>query len=104
VPVVIKNGEILFGDNILKGDDMGAFYIYPRSGSNTASVGIIAGTGIKGMKAAFTNNYFAGFNGYPDLLIFDTGYIKEGVDGILVSGFFNNLWEIEKGNFSFTIQ
>jgi predicted esterase len=104
VPVVIKNGEILFGDNILKGDDMGAFYIYPRSGSGTASVGIVAGTGIKGMKTAFTNNYFAGFNGYPDLLIFDTGYIKEGVDGILVSGFFNNLWEIEKGNFSFTIQ
>ena len=104
VPVVIKNGEIKFGDNILKGDDMGAFFIYPRSDSDTASVGVVAGTGIKGMKAAVKNNYFAGFNGYPDLLIFNTGYVKEGLDGILVSGFFNNRWEIDKDMFHITLE
>ncbi len=104
VPVVVKDGEIVFGDNILKGDDMGAFFIYPRSGSETASVGVVAGTGTKGMKAAVKNNYFAGFNGYPDLLIFDTGYLKEGLEGILVSGFFNNQWEIEKELFHVTIE
>lgn len=104
VPVLIKDGEIVFGNNILKGDDLGAYFIYPRSGSDTASVGVIAGTGILGMKATVKNNYFAGFNGYPDLLIFDTGYVKEGLDGILISGFFNNQWKIDKNLFHFTIE
>ncbi|HKL31644.1 MAG TPA: prolyl oligopeptidase family serine peptidase, partial [Tangfeifania sp.] len=104
IPVVVRDGEIVFGDNILKGDDMGAFFIYPRSDSDTASVGVVAGTGIQGMKATTKNNYFAGFNGYPDLLIFDTGYLKEGLGGILVSGFFNNQWKIEKELFHVTIE
>lgn len=104
VPVEVKDGEILFGDNIFKGNDMGVYFIYPRSDSDTASVGVIAGTGIKGMKAGIKNNYFAGFNGYPDLLIFNTGYVKEGLDGILVSGFFNNNWEINKELFHVTIE
>lgn len=104
LPVVVKDGEIVFGDNILKGDDMGAFFIYPRSDSDTASVGVIAGTGIKGMKATIKNNYFAGFNGYPDLLIFNTSYVKKGLDGILVSGFFNNQWKIDKDLFHVTIE
>ncbi|MFW5755890.1 MAG: hypothetical protein ACOCWK_04765, partial [Tangfeifania sp.] len=62
------------------------------------------GTGIKGMKAAVKNNYFAGFNGYPDLLIFNTDYVKQGLDGILVSGFFNNQWKIDKELFHVTIE
>lgn len=104
VPVVVKNGEILFGNHVLKGNDTGAYFIYPRSDSETASVGVVAGTGIEGMKAGIKNNYFAGFNGYPDLLIFNTDYIKEGLDGILVSGFFNNQWKIEKELFHVTIE
>ncbi len=104
VPVVIKNGSILFGNNVLKGDDLGAYFIYPRSDSAIASVGVVAGTGEKGMKAGIKNNYFAGFNGYPDLLIFNTEYVNEGLDGILVSGFFNNQWKIEKELFHVTIE
>ncbi len=104
VPVAIKDGKIVFGDHILNGDDLGSFFIYPRSDSGTASVGVVAGTGLQGMKAAVKNNYFAGFNGYPDLLIFDAGYIREGLEGILVSGFFNNQWEIGKGLFNITLE
>lgn len=104
VPVVVKNGEILFGNHVLKGDNMGAYFIYPRSGSDSASVGVVAGTGIEGMKAGIKNNYFAGFNGYPDLLIFNSDYIKKGLDGILISGFFNNQWKIEKELLHVTIE
>jgi hypothetical protein len=56
------------------------------------------------MKAGIKNNYFAGFNGYPDLLIFNTEYVDEGLEGILVSGFFNNQWKIEKELFHVTIE
>jgi hypothetical protein len=46
------------------------------------------------MKAAYANDYFSGVSGLPDLLVFNTDYLKEGFDGILVSGFFNNDWSI----------
>jgi pimeloyl-ACP methyl ester carboxylesterase len=102
VPVVIRNGEIEFGSRrIYKGDDLGVFFIFPRTDSETASVGVVGGTGLKGMKAAFANDYFSGITGFPDLMIFNSDMLREGVDGIIVSGFFGNDWSIEKGDFSF---
>ena len=102
VPVVIRNGEIEFGPRkLLRGDDLGTFFIYPRAGSKTASVGVIAGTGIKGMRAAFANDYFSGITGFPDLMIFSTDMLRDGPGGIIVSGFFGNNWSIESGDFSY---
>jgi pimeloyl-ACP methyl ester carboxylesterase len=96
-PVVVKNNEITFGSKTFSGDDLGTCFIYPRSGSDIASVGVVAGTGVKGMKATFGNDYFSGVNGYPDLLIFNTGFLKDGLEGILVSGFFDSDWSIGEG-------
>jgi pimeloyl-ACP methyl ester carboxylesterase len=102
VPVVIKNGAIEFGSRrTYKGDDLGAFFVFPRTDSETASVGVVGGTGLKGMKAAFANDYFSGITGFPDLMIFNSDMLREGVDGIIVSGFFGNDWSIEKGDFSY---
>jgi pimeloyl-ACP methyl ester carboxylesterase len=102
VPVVIRNNEIRFGDRrTYKGDDLGAYFIYPRAGSETASVGVVAGTGARGMKAAFANDYFSGITGYPDLQIFQTDMLNDGVDGIIISGFFGNDWSLENGDFSY---
>ena len=100
VPVIVREGEIEFGSRrIYKGDDLGAFFIYPRSDSETASVGVVAGTGVRGMKAAFANHYFSGITGFPDLKIFSTKILRDGLDGIVVSGFFGNDWSIENGDF-----
>lgn len=102
VPVVIRNGEIEFGPGrTYKGDDLGAFFVFPRTDSETASVGVVGGTGLKGMKAAFANDYFSGITGFPDLMIFNSDMLREGVDGIIVSGFFGNDWSVEKGDFSY---
>lgn len=99
-PVIVRKNEILIGEKILKGDDLGTYFLYPRPDSKTACVGVVAGTGIKGMKATFANDYFSGVNGYPDLLIFRNGWLNTGLDDILVSGFFNNDWSVGE-NFSF---
>ncbi len=93
-PVVVRNNEIDFWGKILKGDDLGTYFIYPRSDSDFASIGVVAGTGVKGMKATYANDYFSGVNGYPDLLIFKNNILKDGLDGILISGFFDNKWGI----------
>jgi len=96
-PVKVNNDGIKFGKQFYKGDDLGALFVYPRADSEVASVGVVAGTGEKGMMAAYTNEYFSGITGFPDLMIFNTDWIKDGLDGVKISGFFGYDWSIEKG-------
>jgi pimeloyl-ACP methyl ester carboxylesterase len=98
-PVQVGKGEIRFGEQILKGNDLAAYFIYPRNDSPTASVGVVAGTGVEGMKATFANNYISGITGFPDLMIFNTDMLKDGLKGVKISGFFGYDWSIEKGDF-----
>jgi hypothetical protein len=100
-PVQVGNDWIKFGTEVLTGDNLGALFVYPRADSQVASVGVVAGSGIKGMKAAFSNDYFSGITGFPDLLIFDAGWIKDGAEAIKISGFFGYDWSIENGDFRY---
>ncbi len=98
-PVQVMKGEIRMGDKVMKGQDLGAYFVYPRPDSPTASVGVVAGTGIEGMKATYPNDYISGITGFPDLLIFGVDILKDGIRGVKVSGFFGNDWSVEKGCF-----
>ena len=100
-PVLVNNGRISFGKKIFEGDDLGTYFIYPRYDSEFASIGVVAGTGIPGMKATFANDYFSGITGFPDILIFNVDWVKEGLDAVNLSGFFGSDWSIEKGDFVF---
>lgn len=96
-PVRVRNGSVAFGSQILTGDDLGAFFIFPRRGNAKASVGVVAGTGSEGMKATYANDYFSGITGFPDLLIFGIDWVKDGLDGVKISGFFGHDWSVERG-------
>jgi hypothetical protein len=98
-PVQVYNNSITFGDRNLSGDSLGTYFIYPRADSKTASVGVVAGTGLSGMMALYPNDYFSGITGFPDLLIFSVDWIKDGLDGVKISGFFGNDWSIINGDF-----
>ncbi len=96
-PVKVNNEGIRFGEQFYEGEDLGVLFIYPRSGTDKASVGVVAGTGKPGMMAACTNEYFSGITGFPDLLMFHTGWIRDGLGGIKMSGFFGYDWSVEHG-------
>ena len=98
-PIQVMNGEIRMGDKVMKGQDLGAYFVYPRPDSPTAGVGVVAGTGIEGMKATYPNDYISGITGFPDLLIFGVDILKDGIRGVKVSGFFGNDWSVENGCF-----
>lgn len=98
-PVKVEPGVIHFGPYSLRGNDLGTYFMYPRPDSETASVGVVAGTGLEGMKALAPNDYFSGITGFPDLLIFSTEWLRSGMEGIRVSGFFGNDWSIDQGDF-----
>ncbi|HYJ64113.1 MAG TPA: hypothetical protein VEV62_10250 [Parafilimonas sp.] len=58
--------------------------------------GVVAATGVKGMKAAYANQYFAGGSGFPDFMIFSVDMLKDGSDAVKMAGFFNNQWKLSK--------
>jgi predicted esterase len=93
-PIEIQRGSVKAGDKVLNGDDIAAYFVWPRQNSAIASVAVIAGTGIKGMKAANANQYFAGASGFPDFMIFNIEMLQSGTKGINLAGFFDNDWKL----------
>lgn len=98
-PVQVTKKKITFGDKIMAGEKLGTYFIYPRSDSHTALIGVIAGTGNEGMKSLYPNDYFSGITGFPDLMIFHIDWLKDNPKGIKVSGFFGNDWGVTSGDF-----
>ena len=88
-------GKITAGKNTWTGDDLAAYFVWPQADANT-SVGVVTGTGIKGMNAATANQYFAGGSGFPDFLVFSLSMLKDGGSGIKMAGFFNNNWKLSE--------
>ncbi|MFD2825981.1 alpha/beta hydrolase-fold protein [Leeuwenhoekiella polynyae] len=98
-PIQVSNNLIKVGSKKLEGDQWGALFIYPRDDSDTASVGVVTATGIKGMKGAYANDYLENGTTFPDVLIFDDTMMKSGISGVKSSGFFGNDWSVEEGDF-----
>ncbi|MEZ0484428.1 prolyl oligopeptidase family serine peptidase [Fibrella aquatica] len=93
-PIQVKRGELVLGTERYSGQDLGTYFVWPRQDSPTASVAVIAGTGIAGMQAANANQYFAGGSGFPDYMIFDINMLREGAKGLRAAGFYDNNWSL----------
>lgn len=98
-PVEAGNGYIQVGGKRFAGSDLSCFFIYPRSGNDTASVGVVASTGIDGIKNTYTNQYLNSGSGFPDLTVTGSDVATKGFDAILCTGFFGNDWSVEHGDF-----
>lgn len=98
-PVRIERNSIKAGSEVWQGDDLGAYFVWPIKGSSVNSVGVIGGTGLKGMSAANANQYFAGASGFPDFMIFRLDMIQSGANEIKMAGFFDNNWQLSADNF-----
>ena len=51
------------------------------------------------MHAAYANDYLVNGTTFPDLIVFDENMMKNGIDGVIGSGFFGNDWSGEIGEF-----
>jgi hypothetical protein len=88
---------VKIGSRVLEGNDLGAYFVWPRADSDHTSVAVISGTGLPGMRAAEANQYFAAGSGFPDYMIFTSDLLKVGPKGIRMAGFYGNDWSLEKG-------
>ena len=98
-PIQVSKGLITAGGRTFKGDDLGTYFVFPHPNSNTASVGVVAGTGDAGMRATSPNNYISGITGFPDLMIYRADMLKDGLAGMEAAGFFDNDWSLTKQDF-----
>jgi len=98
-PIQINNQQMKVGDKILKGNDLAAYFVYPRKDSKTAMIGVVAGTSEAGMKATWANNYISGITGFPDVMIFKANLLLNGLSEMKVSGFFDNDWSTKTLDF-----
>lgn len=98
-PITVRNNEITAttsnnATTTIKGDDLGALFVFPRPHSDTALVGVIAGTGATGQSLLDRAPYFVAGTGYPDLAIFRAKMLEVGPIGAVAAAFFSNDWTL----------
>jgi hypothetical protein len=99
-PVQIGPGVVKIGEREVKGDNLGCMFIQPRPGSDIASVGVISGTGVKGVRTLDRMPIFVSGIAYPDLFLVDSEMLTSGMKGVRAAGFFGNDWKAESGEFA----
>lgn len=97
-PVQVSRNHVSAGANAWSGDDLAVYFTRPIKNSALNAVGVVAGTGLKGMNAANANQYFAGGSGFPDYMIFRLDMLRDGSRAIELAGFFDNNWQMDKEN------
>ena len=94
-PIQIERNIVTAGDKTFTGDDLAGYFTWPRKNSSFSSVAVVSGSGLKGMRAAYANQYFAGGSGFPDFMIFKLGMLVAGAKEIQLAGFFDNNWQLK---------
>ncbi len=97
-PVEVRNNYIKIEDKEIKGD-LACFFIRPKLNSNIASVGVVSGTNLTGMKLTNNRPYLYPGNGFPDLVVFDSEILTRYDTGIKAVGFFGIDWSVKNGEF-----
>jgi len=94
--VEIGDGFVRVGERRFDGDQLALLLVRPRRGSDRASVGVVAGTGLPGLRLTNQLPYFVSGVAYPDFTILSTEMLEHGSAGILAAGFFGPDWEVQR--------
>ena len=98
-PVQAERMRVRMGPQTFEGDSVACLFVRPRPGSDTASVAVIGGSGLAGMRLNDRQNYFLSGAEYPDCLISTPDTLANGSEGVLAAGFFGHDWRVETGDF-----
>jgi poly(3-hydroxybutyrate) depolymerase len=91
-PVQLRRGRAKVGDREATGDSIACLLIRPRPLSDWASIGVVGGTGLAGMRRTDRLPYFISGVGYPDLTLLDGDR-----DPIVCTGYFGGDWGVASG-------
>jgi pimeloyl-ACP methyl ester carboxylesterase len=95
--VKVLGGRLEIGGRAFEGDDLAILAVQPRLGSEENLVGIVGGTGLRGILATLRVSYLRSQVGYPDWLAFRLGVVEKGDEGLVGCGIFGSRWTLEGG-------
>lgn len=98
-PVQVHRGSVSIGSRAITGENLACLFVRPRAGSDTALVGVVAGTGIAGLRLTDRLPYFTAGAGLPDCLVLSTDMLTQGIEGVIAGGFFGADWGLENSEF-----
>jgi fermentation-respiration switch protein FrsA (DUF1100 family) len=98
-PIQVRRGRVTIGSRQLLGDDLACLFLRPRPDSDRASVGVVAGTGMTGMRLTERLPYFIAGVAYPDCTVFSSRGLEQDGSGVQAAGFFGTDWSLESGEF-----
>lgn len=96
-PIQVSRDEVRLGQEVIRQDNLGAYFMVPRKDNNKLGVAVVSGTGLKGLHTANANQYFAGGSGFPDFVVFTSELPVKGVEAIKAAGFYKNDWTLPAG-------
>ncbi len=102
-PVTIHRGRAVVGGRTVEGDDLAMLMVRPRLGNGAApnvAIGVVAGSGMSGLRLTERMSYFTSGVAYPDLMIARPAILETGPDGVVMAGFFGNDWSVERGDWA----
>jgi hypothetical protein len=97
-PIQVERNKITAGNHVWQGDDLSACFVWPIANSEVASVAVVTGSGLTGMKGANANQYFAGASGFPDFMVYGIQMLQKGSSEIKLAGFYDNEWKLSPSN------
>ncbi|MHC1769585.1 MAG: prolyl oligopeptidase family serine peptidase [Verrucomicrobiia bacterium] len=99
-PVQVSRNRLRVGDRDWSGADVGCLFLRPHPQDSHALVGVVAGTGMAGLRVTERMPYFVSGAGFPDCLVFRSDLPSQGAEGILAAGFFGPDWGVSMGQFA----
>ena len=99
-PVQVRRNSIKVGQRELTGDNLACLFLQPNRTDPHALVGVVAGSGMPGLRLTERLNYFMSGGGFPDCLVIGSEMLTRGADGLRVVGFFGQDWQVDSGEFA----
>jgi pimeloyl-ACP methyl ester carboxylesterase len=101
-PIQVRRGEVRIGERVVTGDDLSCLFIRPRPGSDRAAVGVVAGTGLTGLRQTDGLSYFTSGVGYPDWVLVSARTLARESPAPLAAGYFGADWGVESGELAWS--
>ncbi len=96
-PVEVRRGSVRVDTRTESGGDLAVLTVRPRPGSDTAMVGLVAGTGPAGMRLTNRLRWFISGIVYPDLMVLEPKVLTGGTAGVRAWGYFGLDWQAGSG-------
>jgi pimeloyl-ACP methyl ester carboxylesterase len=99
-PVTITKKYVKVDEKAVTGEGVCAAFIYPREDSKVASVGVLGGVDLVGMRLCERLPIFTSGAGFPDILVIGPEELNLGTKGVRCAGFFGSDWRVNSGDFA----